>query len=476
MKRLFLFSVIVLSFSQFIFAQSTVWPMNGKIRVYFNHPVTTTVSSGTNAVYLNNCIADTLVNYINRAKYTIDCAIYNATSSSTMTPVITAINAAKNRGLTIRWIDNGNNSSNTAVSGLLSSINVLSSPSTSGYGIMHCKFMIIDANSSNTADPIVWTGSTNWSDQQFNADYNNVVIIQDKPLALAYTAEFNEMWGSTTATPNATAAKFGSTKTDPLTTHTFTIGGKTVELYFSPTDGVNNHIISTINTANTDLYFGVYTFTQNSDATPIVAKHNAGVYTAGIIDVFSQTYSPYTTLLNGLGSSLFKVYTGTNNLLYHNKFLIVDPSNPNSDPQVLTGSHNWSSSANSSNDENTLIIHDATVANMYYQSFYHNFTDMGGTLTLISAINDLSNMDNDINVYPNPNVVGSPVYINLNPSLNITDAKLIIYNILGDKLKVIKHLNNDLNTIDCGIQNKGMYFYQLFDGDKLIKTGKFLFQ
>ena len=461
-------------FSQFIFAQSTVWPMNGKIRVYFNHPVTTTVSSGTNAVYLNNCIADTLVNYINRAKYTLDFAVYNASSSSTITSVINAVNAAYNRGVAVRWIDDGS-SSNTALSGLNSGIKKLSSPTTTGYTIMHCKFVIIDANSSNTADPIVWTGSTNFSQDQFNSDYNNLVIIQDKPLALAYTAEFNEMWGSTTTTPNASAAKFGSHKTDPLTTHTFTIGGKTVELYFSPTDGVNNHIISTINSANTDLYFGVYTFTTNTLASPIVTKHNAGVYTAGIMDQYSvgcSACAAWTTLNSGLGSSLLKEYIQSSSI-YHNKFVVVDPSNPNSDPQVLTGSHNWTSSANSSNDENTLIIHDATVANMYYQSFYHNFTDLGGTLTILSGIDDVTASESDVYIYPNPAAEGSHVYLNINSALILKDGKLIIYNVLGDKLKEI-NLNNQQTEVDCGVQHKGMYFYRIFDGNSFMKSGKFL--
>jgi len=486
MKKTFILLVIVMIYSQLIFAQSTTWPMNGKIRVYFNHPVYTTVSSGTNAVYLNSCIADTLVKYITRAKYTIDCAIYNASSSSTMTPVITAINAAKTRGLTIRWIDNGA-STNTAVSSLSSSINKLSSPTTSGYGIMHCKFMIIDANSTTATDPIVWTGSTNWSEEQFNEDYNNVVIIQDQPLAQAYTAEFNEMWGSTTATPNSTNAKFGSHKTDPLSIHSFTIGGKTVELYFSPTDGVNNHIVSTINSAGTDLYFGVYTFTYNTDATDIVARHTAGVYTAGIIDSYSEygttsppytacTSCPYSILNSGLGSSLLKVFPVTSYEIYHSKFVIADPSNPNSDPQVLTGSHNWTSSANSENDENTLIIHDATVANMYYQSFFQNFKDMGGTLTILTGVNDIAPVNNDVYIYPNPAVEGSPVYLNINPALNLADAKLVIYDILGNTLKEFVHLNNQQTAIDCGIQIKGMYFYRLFDGNNPVKTGKFLLQ
>jgi len=57
----------------------------------------------------------------------------------------------------------------------------------------------------------------------------------------------------------------------------------------------------------------------------------------------------------------------------HHKYLIVDNSDPSSDPLLLTGSHNWSSSAEYRNDENTLIVHDATIANIYYQEFTERF-------------------------------------------------------------------------------------------------------
>ncbi len=53
--------------------------------------------------------------------------------------------------------------------------------------------------------------------------------------------------------------------------------------------------------------------------------------------------------------------------------MIVDQAFPDADPLVLTGCHNWSNSADSRNDENTLIIHDSTIANIYYQEFYERF-------------------------------------------------------------------------------------------------------
>ena len=53
----------------------------------------------------------------------------------------------------------------------------------------------------------------------------------------------------------------------------------------------------------------------------------------------------------------------------HHKYCIIDHSAVESDPMVITGSHNWSSSAENVNDENTVIVHNARVANLYHQEF-----------------------------------------------------------------------------------------------------------
>lgn len=356
---------------------STSFAQN-KIKYYFNKPVNTSVSKGVNAQYLNNCMGDTVVAYIDRSKYTLDIAVYNYTS--TFPAIATAVNNAHARGVRVRWIYDSS-SSNTGIPLLNGAINRTASPDASGsYNIMHNKFMIIDANSSNPNDAIVWTGSSNWNSQQFNSDYNNAVVIQDQALAKAYRAHFNMMWGDTGLVPNKTLAKFGPYKTD-LGNHTFTIEGKTVELYFSPSDGVNNKILTALNTANTDLYVGMSTFTYNSDASAMVTKKTSGVYVACIGDGAGTSSSVSSALTSGLGST-FVTYPGPN--LYHNKFMIVDASNRCSDPLVLTGSHNWTVSADTKNDENTLIIHDDTAANVYYQSFHANFTSMGGSLTNIT--------------------------------------------------------------------------------------------
>jgi len=49
--------------------------------------------------------------------------------------------------------------------------------------------------------------------------------------------------------------------------------------------------------------------------------------------------------------------------------MIIDGDFPDSDPVVVTSSQNWFTSAEIKNDENTLIVCDATIANFYLQKF-----------------------------------------------------------------------------------------------------------
>src|ERR1051325_472283 len=65
-------SVGNLAFDDFLLEDYIVYPSSGDIKIYFNHPVDNSVSSGVNAVYLNQSMDDTLVAYIDRANYSLD--------------------------------------------------------------------------------------------------------------------------------------------------------------------------------------------------------------------------------------------------------------------------------------------------------------------------------------------------------------------------------------------------------------------
>ncbi len=369
---------------------ATISNSTGNIKAYFNSPVDVSYSTGVNAIYLPQTMDDTLIKYINRAKYSIDLTMYNFNNQG-MSNISTALKAAATRGLTVRVIGCGT-TANLGIDELAgSAVNVLIGPNSANRtGIMHNKFILFDTESASPNDPLVWTGSTNLTDGQINLDANNVIIIQDQSLARGYKIEFEEMWGSNTATPNATNAKFGFYKKNN-TPHEYVINGKRVESYFSPTDGVNAKIVQTINTADKDLSIATMLITRTEMADAIAARKTAGA----AVNVITNAEGNNATLVNSiLSASLGTHYTFDNvsSGIMHNKYMIVDQSATASDPQVFTGSHNWSAAADNDNDENTLIVHDAPLANIYYQNFVKRFVDNNGVLFELTgpptAVND----------------------------------------------------------------------------------------
>ncbi|MBE0646645.1 MAG: T9SS type A sorting domain-containing protein [Bacteroidales bacterium] len=338
----------------------------GDFKIYFTASVDHSVSTGVDAIFLDACADDTIIQYINRAKYTVDVAIYNFTIEG-ISNIATALNAAYARGVTVRVVTDGS-TGNSGIPELTGGIKKIARPA--GDGIMHDKFMIIDGKSTVPNDPIVWTGSCNWTEWNINTDDNNMLFIQDMSLAKVYMLEFEEMWGSTTATPDPAKAKFGIDKTDN-TPHELIIGGKRVEVWFSPSDGVNSVIIDHINKSNNDIGVMTMLITRTDIGDALVARANIGINTRVVIDNEGTSGTAVVeTLKTSLGDK-FREFGEQGTL--HSKSMIVDQSNPSSDPFILTGSHNWSSSADQKNDENTLVIHDAGITNLYYQEFSERY-------------------------------------------------------------------------------------------------------
>ncbi|MBK7214333.1 MAG: T9SS type A sorting domain-containing protein [Bacteroidales bacterium] len=378
---------------------------SGLIRTYFNAGVDHSVSTGTNAISIGQAVDDTLIGYINRAKQSIDIAIYSFDNDG-LSNMSAALNSAASRGVNIRVVYCGT-TVNAAVSDLSGSIHTLQGPGENNSsnpardGIMHNKFMVIDANSANAADPIVWTGSFNWTKDNMNTDPNNVIIIQDQSLARTYVAEFEEMWGSKTLTPNAANAKFGSAKVNN-TPHQLKVGGKWMECYFSPSDNVNVEIINRIESAESDLEAAVMLITRKEMAYAVSDAVLAGASASFLVTSYSDLITgttPDSTVFKTLRNVCAEFGDFNGGGIMHNKYLIVDQSNTASDPVVWTGSHNWSASANNFNDENSIVIHDATLANVYYQ----NFVELMKTADILYGIDDPKGFTgNDFNVYPNP--------------------------------------------------------------------------
>lgn len=339
---------------------------SGDFKIYFTATVDHSVSTGTDAIFLDASADDTVIQYINRAKYTIDVAIYNFTIEG-ISNIAAALNEAFFRGVTVRVVTDGS-TGNSGIPELTSGIKKIARPA--GDGIMHDKFMIIDGKSADPDDPIIWTGSCNWTEWNINTDDNNILFIQDMSLAKVYLLEFEEMWGSATADPDPSKAKFGIYKTDN-TPHELIIAGKRVEVWFSPSDGVNSGIIDHINQSDNDIEVYTMLITRDDIGDALAARANIGINTRVVIDNASSSGTTVVeTLKNTLGNK-FREF-GEPGML-HSKAMIIDQSNASSDPFILTGSHNWSNSADQKNDENTIIIHDAGIANLFYQEFSERY-------------------------------------------------------------------------------------------------------
>lgn len=352
---------------------STASSMGGDIRVYFNQSVDHSVSNGTDAIPLFGAVDDTVIAYIDRAQQTLDIAMYNTNSN----PVVVAVNAAHDRGVVVRWVAEGSNA-NYALSSLDPAIPVVYRTDGLGSGT-HDKFFVIDAE--DAARATIMSGSCNWTTSSFFEDYNNLVFIQDQALARCYRTEFEEMWGGSGAQPVSALSRFGADKTDN-TPHLFNVGGTLVESWFSPTDGVTAHIAAALNNAQHSLRFALYVLTENSLGDAIVAANNRpGVTVVGDVEDIYTIGSEYAYLL-GQGVDVASHLDEPGSL--HHKYAIIDEGTMD-DPLVITGSHNWTTSAETVNDENTLMIHSEAIANQFYQEWTarHNavmaIAETGGT-------------------------------------------------------------------------------------------------
>jgi len=425
---------------------STASNSTGAIKIYFNHEVDGSFSTGESPTNVTGtAIEAAIINRINAATTSIDCSIYNINRKT----IVAALSNAHNNGVIVRYVtDLG--TANLALSDPAPTFPVVKGNTE---GLMHNKFFVFDADSQN--DSWVITGSTNMTANNIADDYNNLVLIQDNAIAKAYTLEFEEMWGADTPEPNYFNVKFGPDKTNN-TPHLFNVNGIMVESYFSPSDNTGLAIVNAVETADTDLQFALLSFTYNQLGAIVLSEHNSPTNVRGIMENINDQGSEF----NFLQSNGVNILAHDNPLSLHHKYAIIDATNPESDPQVVAGSHNWSGGADTNSDENTLIFHDATMANIFLQEFEARWCEVNSgsncTTTAIEEINEIA--DFEATLSPNPAVD----YTNINMNLETTsDMVLSIWSVNG-KLLQSTILNNvqsqQTETLFLNGMPSGTYF------------------
>lgn len=349
---------------------------SGLIRVFFTRPVDTAYSTGSLPDGIGgNAVEQAIIDLIDQATETIDYCVYN----TSRTFIVNALKAAHQRGVRVRVLTD-NQTWHAALDPPPPFPVFYGSP---GDGIMHNKFIVIDANQPDKA--WVVTGSMNFTHNNIFEDYNNVLFIQDGALAQAYTTEFEEMWGGDGPQPDYGQARFGQDKTNN-TPHQFVIGGVPVECYFSPSDLTASHIIDALQAAQHDIQVAMWIFTDNALSDALVQAYQQGIDLRAIIDQGDE----YAYLLQqGLPVTNHPPQT-----MIHHKYAIIDAQQPGPATAVVTGSHNWTWSADHINDENTLILYDADLANLFLQEFEARWHE------LVTATSETAPLA--FRCYPNP--------------------------------------------------------------------------
>ena len=447
-----------------------------EINVYFNKDVDHTLAV-TEQANENFSYPDHYIRRIFEAQHSIDIAFYS-TSGSVGTQIANFLGQAHNRGVEVRVILD-HTTSTTAVETELQANGVpfilsnFGSRNSGRSGIHHNKFAVIDYKGGDPDDVWLITSSWNATDQGSDLQYQNMIEFQDVAIAGAYTREFDQMWGSTSTTPSAANARFGENKqvVNPMR---FWIGDSYVRLHFSPQGGTEEAIVRAINEAQHSVNVATMLITRFNIANALRDKHDAGLAVRGVIGNVGVTGSQFDNLSSW--GDFIHFPEGQFGLLHH-KYAVIDGEETSWNGTVITGSHNWSGAANQVNDENTIIITDPRIANLYIQEFGARYKQTGGENEIVvSSETDLTELPDRFAVhqnYPNPFNPTTVISFELPTEQTVT---IRLFDALGREVATLvtgESLSAGLHqvTYDASALSSGIYIYrvELSDGQSMTR-------
>ena len=260
-----------------------------------------------------------------------------------------------------------------------------SADASAGGGIMHHKFVIVDSHT------LIVT-SANFTVKQIHGamnhpasqgDANNLLKIESQELAALFLEEFNLMWGD--GPGGKLEGRFGLLK--PFRpTQQVKVGNTSIEVNFSPIaknqpweQSGNGLIGKILSTASKSIDLALFVFSEPRLGDILSTEHQRGVEERVLIssDFAYRPYSQGLVMQGFAATSCQQAFqhpwqnpittVGVPQLppgeLLHHKFAVIDRQT------AIAGSHNWSEAANTRNDEDLLVIHNATVAAHFEREF-----------------------------------------------------------------------------------------------------------
>ncbi len=278
---------------------------------------------------------------IGQARSSVDVAAYDFDLES----LADALVAAHERGIKVRMVTDTDNVDERAVRQLdRAGIPVVQDERGA---IMHNKFVIIDHQT-------VWTGSWNLTENGTYRNNNNALRIVSAAVAENYTTEFDEMFED---------HAFGPSSPSNTPHPQLEIAGIRLENYFAPEDEVADKIVSMVEEAKQSIRFMAFSFTDDRIGEMVKNQAKAGLVVQGVFETrgADTEYSEYGRMRRARPA--LDVLLDGNPYVMHHKVFILD------DRTVILGSFNFTESADESNDENIVVIHDPTIAALYLAEF-----------------------------------------------------------------------------------------------------------
>ncbi|MBI5353692.1 MAG: hypothetical protein HZB50_13705 [Chloroflexi bacterium] len=309
--------------------------------VYFTEPLTI-----NNPDVLTGSIEEKLIGLINSAQTSIHIASFEFN----LTPVAEALIAAKNRGVDVKWATDDKNGLEYDTQpgrgqfALLTGAGIEVKDDAGRSALMHNKFWIFD-------NQVVWTGSTNISVNGIFKQNNNVLVIRSSDIAYIYEREFQELW----------SGQFGPRAPSIVNTQWAILDGTPIQVLFSSEDHAVNNLIALVNDAQVSIRFLAFSFTDYPLAKSMIDRAGAGVDVKGVYETFGSTSTG--SEMKTFWCAGVPVKQDGNPSFLHDKIIIIDNS------IVVTGSLNYSSNADDSNEENVVILDNAEIAALYMQEF-----------------------------------------------------------------------------------------------------------
>jgi len=333
-------------------------------------------------------VATRIARFIGEARTTLDIAIYDfRLHGEAATIVVDALRAQARAGVAIRIAyDHATDPGDDPVSGVSpahleadkkppgthsfvrSLTDIAQVKGITGYRVlMHNKYIVRDAG---TGDAAVFTGSSNYTNDSWGIQENNLIWLRSQQLASYYAADFTELWSRGKIVESTGSRDSGSVR----------VADVPVMVAFTPgqSPAIVKEITGAITAARRRLYVASVVLSSGPILAALSEAIDRGLPPGGLYDGPQMDQVGRQWRAANVGADKINTWEKVAERLVRKNSIPFDRNRPDqphnfmhnklviADDVVLTGSFNLSNHA-MGNAENVLLIEDEELASRYEQ-------------------------------------------------------------------------------------------------------------